>query len=534
MLGHGCVGRIAGGRGGEAYRRRPRLRDVARMTDAGRRGVITGGLMLSMFMISIDTTVINVALPHMMASLSASPDQITWTITSLIMAMAVATPISGWLAARLGLKPMLLLCLAMFTLSSVLCGLATSLPQMVLFRVLQGLTGAPMMPLSQTVLFNINPPERHGRAMALYAMAAMVSPIIGPILGAFLTESLNWRWCFYINVPAGAAGVLLLWISMPNEPLKPRPFDFLGFGSLAIGIAALQLMLDRGTSKDWFSSPEICAEAIVAAGSFWVYLTHTLTAGHPLFDKRVFVDRNFVGATFVSFFTTLLFTSSLTLMPLLMQSVLGYPVLVAGILSIPRGILIMSILQVIGRLDALIDRRLLIAFGLAFVAAGFWMMGHFTLDMAPSTLVIAGLVLAVGQGVLTVPITTLSMTTLPIELRADASTFSSVVRNVGASIGLAALTAMSTLNGQKMHAALAAHVRLDDPVVRDGLPAAISPATTQGALLLNDEITRQATMVAYVDNFRLMALLAACSVPVLLLLRSTRRADALPAATDLH
>jgi DHA2 family multidrug resistance protein len=506
------------------------------MTDDSRRTLITSGLMLSMFMISIDTTVINVALPHMQASLSASPDQITWTITSLIMAMAVATPISGWLGTRLGMKPMLLLCLSLFTLSSVLCGLAASLPQMVLFRVLQGLTGAPMMPLSQTVLFNVNPPERHGRAMALYTMAAMVSPIIGPILGAFITESLNWRWCFYINLPAGAAAVVLLWISMPRETPKPRRFDFLGFASLAIGIAALQLMLDRGTTKDWFSSVEICAEAVIAGICFWVYLTHSLTTAQPLFDRRVFNDRNFIGATVVSFFTTLLFTSSLTLMPLLMQNVLGYSVMVAGILSIPRGVLIMSILQVMGRLDALVDRRLLIAFGLAAASAGFWMMGHFNLDMAPFTLVIAGLVLAVGQGVVAVPTTTLSMMTLPPMLRADASAFSSVIRNVGASIGLASLTALSTINGQTMHAAIAEHVAMDNPVVRAGLPRAISPETPEGALLLNQEITRQATMVAYVDTFRLMALLAICGAPVLLLLRSARRAEPLasPSAPDAH
>jgi DHA2 family multidrug resistance protein len=505
------------------------------MTDARRRGLITAGLMLSMFMISIDTTVINVALPHMQASLSAAPDQITWTITSLIMAMAVATPISGWLGTRLGMKPMLLLCISLFTISSLLCGAALNLPQMVLFRVLQGLSGAPMMPLGQTVLFNINPPERHGRAMALYAMAAMVSPIIGPVLGAFITESMNWRWCFYINLPAGAAGVALLWWAMPSEAPKPRPFDFLGFGSLAIAIAAFQLMLDRGTSKDWFQSPEICVEAVVAAVSFWVYLTHSLTAKHALFDPRVFLDRNFLGATVVAFFTTLLFTSSLTLLPLLMQTVLGYPVMVAGILSIPRGVLIMSILQVMGRVDAVVDRRLLIAIGLAFVTGGFWMMSHFNLDMEPRTLVIAGLVVAVGQGVVNVSMTTLSMETLPTMLRADASTFASVVRNVGASIGLAALTALSAMNGQTMHASLAAHVNLDDPVVRAGLPAAISPDTPQGAMLLNEEITRQATMVAYVDNFRLMAIIAAAGLPVLLLLRSRRRvAEPLPATPEVH
>jgi DHA2 family multidrug resistance protein len=500
----------------------------------GRRGPITVGLMFSMFMISIDTTVVNVCLPQMQASLSAAPDQITWVITSFVLSMAVATPISGWLAARIGLKSMLIGCLLLFTASSVLCGAATSLPELVLFRVLQGIGGGPMLPLSQTALLNINPPERFGRAMALFSMAAVVSPIIGPVLGAYLTEQLSWRWCFYINLPAGLAGVALLWIFMPAPPLRQRRFDFLGFGSLAVGLASFQLMLDRGSSQDWFNAPEICAEAAIAAAAFWVFVTHSLTFEAPLFPPELARDRNFVAATTVAFFTTMLFVASLALLPLLMQTVLAYPVMLVGLLSIPRGVLMMGILPVIGRLDALIDRRFLLAFGLAMIALGYWRMAQFDLSMAPNTIVVASLFQALGQAVITVPLTTLAMATVRAELRADAASLSAVIRSAGGSAGVAALQALNFFNSQQMHAALAAHLRLDDPVVRAALPAALWPDTPQGATLLNVEVTRQASMVAYADNFRLMAILALCGAPMLLILRQsrTRRAGQIP--MDAH
>jgi DHA2 family multidrug resistance protein len=501
-----------------------------------RRGPTTAGLMLAMFMISIDTTVVNVCLPQMQASLSAGPDQITWVITSFVLAMAVATPISGWLASRIGLKFMLMGCMVLFTASSLLCGVATSLPAMVLFRVLQGIGGGPMLPLSQTALLNINPPERFGRAMALFSMAAVVSPIIGPVLGAYLTEQLSWRWCFYINLPAGVAAVILLWIFLPAQPVQPRRFDFLGFGSLATALAALQLVLDRGPSQDWLNSGEIVTEATVAVAAFWVFIAHTVTAKSPLFQPEVVRDRNFVAATTVNLFTTMLFVSSLALLPLLMQTVLAYPVMLVGLLSIPRGILMMAILPVIGRLDALVDRRILLGFGLTVIALAFWQMAHFDLSMSPRTIVIASLTQAVGQGVITVPLTTLAMSTIRQELRADAASLSAVIRSAAGAIGVAVLQALNVFNSQRMHAALAAHIHLDDPVVRTGLPAALSPETVQGAMQLNAEITRQAAMVAYADNFRVMAFLAICGTPMLLLLRRPRSQPAAtgPVALDAH
>ena len=490
------------------------------------RGPITVGLMLATVMSILDTTVVNVALPHMQGSLSASSEQITWVITSYIVATAVMTPVSGWLAARLGLKPMLLLAVAGFTLASMLCGIAVDLPQIVAFRMLQGVASATIAPLCQAVLFNINPPERYGRAMALFMMGNVLAPVVGPVVGGYLTDSLSWRWCFFINLPAGIGSLLLLWTFLPKETPRPRRFDFLGFGSLAVGIAALQLMLDRGPTQDWFSSREIGVEAILAVVGLWVFLTHTLTAKHPLFDPALARDRNLVSTTLFSFFFSMLLYTGITLLPLMMQGVLGYPVMLSGLVSAPRGLIMLATLLVIGRLDAVVDRRLLVAAGLFFCVVGFWQMTRFDLAMTSGDLVKATLLQGIGQGIIFVPLSTLAFTTVSPALRPDASAISNLMRNLGGSIGIALMQALTAFNGQSMHASLAEHISSADPVVRAALPPALSPETPAGALLLNAEITRQATMVAYVDDFRLMVMLGLLCAPLLFLLRVPRAARA--------
>jgi DHA2 family multidrug resistance protein len=488
-------------------------------TESPRRGPITIGLMLAVFMISLDATMVNVALPHMQGSLSASSEQITWTLTSFVVSQAMMIPISGWLADRFGAKAMLLLCVGLFTFMSILCGIAATLPQMVLFRLLQGMTGASVAPLAQAVLLNINPPERFARAMALFTMSAVAGPILGPVLGGYITDQLSWRWCFYINLPGGLVSLLLLWIFLPKEGRRPRRFDFLGFGSLALGIGALQLMLDRGPSRDWFNAKEIWVEAVMAAVCLWVYVTHSMTAKDPLFRPALMANRNFVTASVITiFFATLLFSSS-AILPLMAQSVLDYPVLLAGMIGVPRGVVVVAILQVMGRLDALIDRRLLLAIGLCALAVSFWQMAQFDLNMAPQSIVLAGVVQGVGHGLVSVTLTTMALGTLRPELRADGSAIINLIRTLGGSLGIAGLQALTVFNGQRMHASLAEHVRLDDPIVRAGLPAGLSPDTVQGALRLNDEISRQAYMVAYIDEYRLMAFITLCALPLILFLR---------------
>jgi len=499
------------------------------------RLLITFGLILSAFMSAIDTTVANIALPHIQGSISASPEQITWVITSYFIAQAVTIPISGWLAARFGLKPMLLTCVFGFTLASVLCGTATNMPELVLFRALQGMVAAPLMPIAQSVIININPPERLGRATAVFTMAAVVAPAIGPVVGGWLTEDYSWRWCFYINVPAGILSLILISSFLPASPPQPRRFDFLGFGSLGIAVAALQLMLDRGTTLDWFDSREIWIEAAVSFTAFWIFLVHTFTARDPLFPKALLGDRNFqTSAMFGFFFSTLTFTS-FTLLPLMMQGVLGYSAIHAGVLSAPRGLVMFILLQFMGRLDTIVDRRLLIAAGLSFFIVAFWEMSRFDLSMSGDAIVRATVIQGLGQGILFVPLSTLGFLTIGRELRPDAAAATSFVRNIGGSISVAVMQALTITNSQSMHASLAAHIGRE---VADAqvLPSYLSPDTTIGALALNAEISRQALMVAYVDDFRLLMLLAILSVPLVLLIRKPRgrSRDAEPMPIEVH
>jgi DHA2 family multidrug resistance protein len=486
------------------------------------RGPITVGIMLATTMNALDLTIVNVSLPHMQGNLSASPEQITWVLTAYMIATAVMTPVSGWLASRFGIRRMLLATIAGFTMASVLCGMATNLTEMVLFRMLQGITAAPMTPLAQAVLLNINPPSRHARTMALFTMSIVVAPVVGPVVGGWLTEDYSWRWCFFINIPAGLGALVLLWLFLPREPQQCRPFDFLGFASLAITLASFQLMLDRGTTKDWFSSPEICIEAGIAATAFAMYLAHTLTAAHPLFPNSMFRDRNFVTSTVFSFFFSVLLFCSFSILPLMMQDLLRYPAIHSGILSAPRGMVMLAVLVVMGRIEPLVDRRLLVGVGSAFIVWGFWEMAKFDLSMSGNRIVFATILQGIGQGIIFVPLTTLGFSTIPQHLRPDASAISNLSRNIGGSIGIAAIQALTVVNTQTMHASLAAHVIPENPFMGTFLPPGLSPDTVAGAIALNAEITRQARMVAYVNDFWVLTGIALLLLPLVMLLRKPR------------
>jgi DHA2 family multidrug resistance protein len=487
-----------------------------------RRGPITVGILLATTMSALDITIVNVSLPHMQGNLSASPEQITWVLTAYMVATAVMTPVSGWLASRFGIRPMLLLTIAGFTVASVLCGMATSLTEMVLFRLLQGATAAPLTPLAQAVLLNINPQSRHARAMALFTMSIVIAPVVGPVLGGYLTEDFSWRWCFFINLPAGIGALVLLWLFLPGEPGKRRPFDFLGFTSLAVALTAFQLMLDRGTTKDWFSSPEICIETGIAVTAFAMYLAHTLTAKNPLFPNSMFRDRNFVTSSVFSFFFSMLLFCSFSLLPLMMQDLLQYPVIHSGYLSAPRGLVMLAVLVVMGRIEPLVDKRLLVGVGCLIILWSFWEMSKFDLSMSGDRIVFATVLQGIGQGIIFVPLTTLGFATIAPHLRPDASAISNLSRNIGGSIGIAAIQALTVYNTQTMHSSLAGHIVPENPFMGMFLPEGLSPDTAMGALALNAEITRQARMVAYVNDFWVLTGIAAILLPLVLLLRKPK------------
>ena len=498
--------------------------------DEANRWPITISIMLATVMNSLDTTIANVALPHIQGSVSAGPEQIGWVLTSYIVSAAIMTPLTGWLAGRMGRKRLFQVSIAGFVLASMLCGIATTLPELVIFRLLQGVFGAALIPLSQAVLLDINPPEKHGQAMAIWGAGAILGPILGPALGGYLTENFSWRWCFYINLPIGILALLGVSFFIAHDRVaNARRFDFLGFGALAIFVGAIQLVLDRGPSQDWFSSAEIWTETILAVMGLWVFMAHTVTAEHPFFDRRLARDRNFVTASIFGFFVGILLFSTMALLPPMMQTLMNYPVLTSGLVSMPRGIGSFLAMFIVGRLVGRVDTRLILFTGLALSTVALWQMMHFDLSMTSTPIIVSGIIQGLGIGLLFVPLSTLAFATIPPALRAEGSAVYTLIRNMGASVGISIMQALVVANTQTMHASLAAKIIPSDPVVKSGLPAMFNPFSIPGLQALNAEITRQATMVAYVDDFRLMFFITIACMPMLLLMRRPRRAGGEPA-----
>jgi DHA2 family multidrug resistance protein len=500
--------------------------------DAQNRWPITISIMLATVMNSLDTTIANVALPHIQGSVSASADQITWVLTSYIVSAAIMTPLSGWMADRIGRKRMFLLSIGGFTVASMLCGIATSLPEIVIFRVLQGVFGAALIPLSQAVLLDINPPEKHGQAMAIWGAGAILGPILGPALGGYFTENFSWRWCFYINLPIGILAFLgVLFFISGDRLTTAKRFDFLGFGMLTLFIAAFQMLLDRGPGEDWFHSREIWTYAILAVVGLWVFVIHTMTTRHPFFDPGLIRDRNFVTASIFGFFVGILLFSTMALLPPMMQVLMGYPVLTSGLVSMPRGLGSFVAMFLVGRLIGVVDTRLILLTGLSISCVALWQMMHFDLSMTETPFIVSGIIQGLGIGLLFVPLSTLAFATLPPRLRPEGSSVYTLIRNLGASVGISIMNALIVANTQTMHSSLAARIIPSDAMVRAALPPMFNPSTTAGISALNGEITRQATMVAYVDDFRLMFVITIACMPMLLFMRKPRRA---PGAEVLH
>ncbi|HEX4710944.1 DHA2 family efflux MFS transporter permease subunit [Phenylobacterium sp.] len=503
--------------------------------DTQNRWPITISIMLATVMNSLDTTIANVALPHIQGSVSASSDQITWVLTSYIVAAAIMTPLSGWLSDRIGRKRMFLISIGGFTVASMLCGIATSLPEIVLFRVLQGVFGAALIPLSQAVLLDINPPEKHGQAMAIWGAGAILGPILGPALGGYFTENFSWRWCFYINLPIGILAFLGVFLFISGDRLtKAKRFDFLGFGMLTLFIAAFQMVLDRGPSQDWFHSTEIWTETLLAVIGLWVFVVHTLTTDHPFFDKALIRDRNFVTASIFGFFVGILLFSTMALLPPMMQTLMGYPVLTSGLVSMPRGVGSFAAMFFVGRLIGKVDTRLILMVGLTISCVALWQMMRFDLSMGVWPFITSGIIQGLGVGLLFVPLSTLAFATVPPHLRPEGSSVYTLVRNLGSSVGISIMNGLVVANTQTMHSSLAAKIIPSDPVVRATLPKMFDPATTAGVTALNAEVTRQASMVAYVDDFRLMFIITIACMPMLLLMRKPRAVGGEPlhAAVD--
>ena len=485
------------------------------------RAAITICVILATVMQALDTTIANIALPYIQGSVSASQDQINWVLTSYIVAAAIMTPLTGFLAGRFGRKRLFLTAVAGFTVASMLCGMAQSLVQIVLFRTLQGMFGAALVPLSQSVLIDINPPERRGSAMALFGIAVMVGPVLGPVLGGWLTENYTWRWVFYINLPIGALAFLGITTFLQDTDRNAgATLDWFGFGTLSLAIGALQIMLDRGEQLDWFGSGEIWIEAIVAASAFYLFLVHTFTADEPFVRPALFRDRNFAAGMVFIFIVGVTYLASLALMTPYLQSLMNYPIVTAGLVLGPRGIGTMGAMMIVGRLVGRVDTRLLLAIGLGLTAWSFYDMTGWTPDVSQMTIMGNGIVQGAGLGFLFVPLSTVTLATLPPEQRTDGAGLFNLSRNIGSSVGISVVTSLLTQNTQANHADIVQHVTAMNRVFEYPAIAQFwNPATDAGRAALDAMITRQAQIIAYIDDFKLLMIATLVVIPLLIVFR---------------
>jgi len=491
----------------------------------GLRLAITIVVMSASLMQVLDTTIANVALPHMQASLSATQDSVAWVLTSYIVASAIATPVTGWLEGRFGRRTLFLVAISGFTLSSMACGLAPSLTAMVLARVSQGIFGAFISPLSQAVMLDIYPPTQRALAMTIWGMGVMVGPILGPVLGGYITDNLTWRWVFFINVPIGAIASFGAWALLRSGPRSARPFDVTGFLLLALALAAFQLVLDRGTQLDWLDSVEILIEIGVAIGATWMFIVHSATAEHPLIPLALFRDRNLMLANvFLGVSAGIMMAGAALIAPML-QRLLGYGVVDAGMMMMPRGVAMMISMMLAGRLVAKIDPRILIFGGLLISAASQFMMTGFNLEMGSWPVVLSGFIQGMGFGLVILPLNLLAFATLAPNQVTEGAALYSLFRNVGGSIAISITTALIARNLQVSHSDLSAHVTaVTLPFLESGMIEEIGLRAGQIVAMIDAELNRQALMIAYLDDFWLMAWAALCVAPLALFMSAARPA----------
>lgn len=493
--------------------------------------LLTVAIMAATLMQILDSTIANVALPHMQAALGATQDSATWVLTSYIVASAAAIPITGWLADRVGSRRLFLFSNMLFIAASMLCGIANSLVEMVAFRVLQGVAGAFMLPLAQTAMLDINPRARHGQAMAIYGMGIMVGPVLGPILGGWLTENFSWRWVFYVNLPIGLLSLTGLWLLLPQRPLVRRSFDIMGFSCLAVALAALQLALDRGGHVDWFEATEIWIEFGTAIAFFWMFVVHLLTGRNPLFHREMMADRNLLMGMLFLFINGLIMMSGMALLPTMLQNVYGNPVLAAGTLLAARGIGVFVGMWLASRVADRTDPRAMVMFGFALVALSLWQMVHWSLEIDGQVVVMSGLLQGLGLGMVFLSLNLVTFATLKFEYRTDASAVINLSRSLGSSVGISIVTALLARNIQTSHSDLAAHITPFSLPVDPTMALGLGQTGEAVISLIDAEINRQATLIAYVDDFYLMMWITLAVLPLALLLR---RAKGPPPKDDVH
>ena len=512
-----------------------------------RRRWLTVVVMMATIMQALDGTIANVALPNIQGSLSATQEQVAWVITSYIVSAAIATPLAGFCAVRFGVRRILVSSVIGFTIASMLCGAAQTLPQLVAFRTLQGVCGAALVPLSQTLMMEAYPREEQGKAMAMWGVGTMLGPITGPTLGGWLTDEYTWRWVFYINLPVGILCAVGLMILIKNKASDtPRPFDLLGFTLLSIAIGTFQLMLDRGEQIDWFGSREIVIEAVVAGVAAAMFVIHMLSSDHPFLPRDLFRDRNLMLGIIFTAITGLLMIVTATLLPPFLQQLKGYPVFTTGVVMAPRGIGTMISMFMVSRLIGKVDARWLIAIGLSLCGISLYDMTQFSIDVSEGEVIRNGFMQGIGLGLVFPPLTTLAFATVPARIRTEGAAINALMRNLGASIGVAVLVALLDRNTQINRSVLAEHLTPFNPLwrfgttpIENGIPVDRSRIVTHmtpfgggwpyGSVPVDDpskligmwgeELNRQASMIAYLNDFRVLAVAAVVFIPLLFFMR---------------
>jgi DHA2 family multidrug resistance protein len=485
--------------------------------------MITLSIMMATIMQTLDGTIANVALPHMQGTLSASQDQIAWVLTAYIVSAAIATPLTGWFVDRFGQKKVFMVSIIGFTLASVLCGMSNSLAEIVAARLLQGVFGAALVPLSQVVLLDINPREKQGSAMAIWGMGVMVGPILGPTLGGWLTDAYNWRWVFFINVPIGALAAYGVWRYMRRVPgTRRQSFDVFGFATLSLSLGALQMLLDRGQQNDWFASTETWVELIVLILTSTYFVAHTLTtpADKSFVDFRLFKNQNFVTGVSFIFIVGLVLYATRALIPTMLESLLDYPVTTTGLVTAPSGVGTMIAMLVVGRLIGKVDSRLMLLGGFTLTAISLWQMAHYSLDLSQSDIIWPGVIQGIGMGFVFVPLSAATFATLSPAMRAQGTALFSLVRNIGSSIGISLVQTMLVRNTVIAHASLTERITTGNAAWANPVIArAYDVRTPGGAAFLESSVTQQASMLAYIDDFWLMFYLTLAVIPLLALIR---------------
>jgi MFS transporter, DHA2 family, multidrug resistance protein len=504
------------------------------MSEKSDRFIITVAMMSATVMQALDTTIVNVALPHMAGNLGASMDQVSWVLTSYLIAASLVMPLTGYLSDRFGRRRFLLVSIGGFVIASGLCGLSQNLAEMVAFRLLQGLFGASLIPLSQAVMAETFPPHERGKAMAIWGMGVMVAPILGPTLGGWLTEVVSWRWAFYLNLPVGALSFFLAATYVPDTEKRARNLDWIGFASLALSLCALQVTLDRGEQDDWFGSRFIASMAAASAALFVLFAWRTLTNRRdPLFDFAVLKDRNFVLACTIMFAMGIGLFGGMLLQPMFLENLLSYPATEAGWDLVPRGVATLAAMIVVSRLASRVAPKTLLLFGVAFSIAGSVLMTRLTADISGGWMILPLALQGFGLGLIFVPASTIAFATIPKMLSAEAAGLYSLVRSVGSAVGISLVSSYFVRSTQAHWELFRGQFSPYRSQVTDYLAGMhLAPSSPMGAQMLAKALTSQAQLAAYVDTFWLVAASFVVMLPVLLFMRKTKPGGPAPAAIE--